>query len=745
MIHLETRSFTDGDESSNLTNYVFAIHQNGEVNCYKGRLEKEMWSSTAYRGGGRRVLLARVTSLGHIRNGLLKSREDILTSLGAIENEEDKSVLILLTCVNDTQISKEAPKLALQIFNISTTEAATSAFGSKLREQVSLHIPQSDHLVLKKSAFALHIASGTLYQQTPGFVTVIDIAELLPKIVHEVCVGMDDLPSFLRLSSSMLAVARHPLFSLISLPYCSIQAESSTDAFSANNHGDLRLVSYFGPLKTMIAIDDRHLVAMQLPDTLSKSEVSRKRKREGTLVDSVGKGSYSENYPPFSEGVVHSSIRSLGTLLASSEDKAWKDQKARFDGYLSNGGLEALSAAMIQELEMQKPQAAVYIDQRKISYFLSRVFSVRRNILAKEEKPGNAMWLKITYLDRNNVFKWLLRKGFLTVYRVEDSLKENGSLSRSETLAPAAVIEAISTEDRSLGLLESIIASQTPLNPAELVSALAIVTQQLNSRNSSEDHKLLTDGESQLNQVRVKNNDYHNSPDNGLSDPSLLDPLHNLINLILTRLSYLPQPTITSTLRSHLRTPHLLTLIDILRLQIAQAGWFSPYDDALASATTSSTLNNHLALRVHLLNGTIDAIGVGGWILGSDLNDEMAETANTVSYMKAEISAALEGIEEAVYLQGMLGEVLLCGKDALKAMKIKDDPAVLPSKSAPKTIALQDEGIAGAALPLGLNLDEKVPLTKVGAGGELMGRSRRDIGRLKSRIVGKYSFERIVV
>ena len=49
-------------------------------------------------------------------------------------------------------------------------------------------------------------------------------------------------------------------------------------------------------------------------------------------------------------------------------------------------------------------------------------------------------------------------------------------------------------------------------------------------------------------------------------------------------------------------------------------------------------------------------------------------------------------------------------------------------------------------LPLGLNLDkDRVPLTKVGAGGEVMRRSRRDIGDLKSRRVGEYSFERIVI
>jgi len=50
-----------------------------------------------------------------------------------------------------------------------------------------------------------------------------------------------------------------------------------------------------------------------------------------------------------------------------------------------------------------------------------------------------------------------------------------------------------------------------------------------------------------------------------------------------------------------------------------------------------------------------------------------------------------------------------------------------------------------SVLPLGLRPGLTISTHKVGAGGEIIRRSRRDVGRLKSRMVPKYSFERIFV
>ena len=128
------------------------------------------------------------------------------------------------------------------------------------------------------------------------------------------------------------------------------------------------------------------------------------------------------------------------------------------------------------------------------------------------------------------------------------------------------------------------------------------------------------------------------------------------------------------------------------------------------------------------------------------MTEDPNETADTISYMKAEISAALEGIEEATYLRGILGEMLLCGKEALQQGERKMiGKAQDHGPIKPLTIALHDEG-QERILPLGLHpTTPAISKTRIAAGGEVVERTARDIGRLKSRMVGKYSFERIVI
>ena len=746
VIHLEAVSAGDRDRAGESNKKLLAIHQNGKVTCYDENLEKEIWSSGASTTIDRHVLLADITNVVQLKKGLLKHREDVLASFNAIEGEKHDNVLILLTRAGGPNRKRKSTTIALQIFKFNITSAdpdgSTGKYRSRPQELVSINITEPDRQKMQDSTFKLDVASGTLFQQTPGFLTIYDLTGLLPKIAHGVTLGKEDVASFLSLSPFTLAVSRQSSFSLIGLPYCSMQAESSPDSLPSVDHGPLRLLSYFPQLNIMVAIKGRRLMTIQLPDFHSKSRASHKRKRGGVLVDSIGRGSYSTTQVQSIDGASGHSIKNLGTLLTSLEDIAWKSKKTKWDALFSNVGAEAFSNAIAYDLEMQDPEATIHVDQQKIPYLLNKLFTLERKDLAAGNRASNKMGLKVNYLDREAVFSWLLQKGLLTVDRVESSLRKAGFLQVSETLAPGALIDSLAKEDLSLGLLTSLLASQIPLSPQELAAALTIIIQQWDNTWSSQDPKQFTDNEPEPDPMQFKDDNHHRPSQKSLTISNTTASTSQLFHLTLTRLFLLPQSTITSALRSQLTKPHLLHLVDILRIEIARSGWLSPYDDNLTPPTASTAPNNQLAHITHLLNSTIDAIGAGSLILGSGFNDDMIETADTISYMKAEISAALEGIEEAVYLKGILGEVLLCGKEALGPSKIKD-AAVLPNRNVPKTVVLQDE--EPSALPLGLKLEKKVSMTRVGAGGELIGRSKRDIGRLKSKMVGKYSFERIVV
>ena len=766
IIQLETKLAVVDDRITTKTNCLLAIHQNGAVNCYTENLERKLWSSSILDKEGQQVLLASLTDVEQAKRGLLKHREDILASLGQIESNQTRDLLVILTCSKSLKSSNEAKKLSLQILDVSNANINGDDRGYQPRKLFSIGVPHINEIELETSAFTIHLASGCLYQQTPTSVIVFDMTDLLPKIVHEVAVDEGDISSFLRLSLDTIALGKHSSFSVVSLPFCSIQGESRADGVSTSRDAVLRLLSYFDSTKVAVAMKGRSLIAMQVPKSSPDSLTSRKRKREGTLADSIGRGSFAKRSLLFSKYSPDSSIKNLGRLSIISKDDAWESQRAKWTDSTSQG-LKDISNTMIKELEMKNPHATHSVDQRKVSYLLSKIFTVQRPEPSKDGKPSSEVHLEIAYLERKTILKWLLYRGYLTKHRIEDSLRQDGSLRATENLPPAAMIEELSKHEPSLKLLSSVLSSQTPLDPSELVYAVAIVIQRYHASDTPENRNQSPED---------------NDPPRKSNKTPPLPPLtyQHLMHLLLARISHLPHAAITHALRTQLQKPTLLSLIDALRLQIATAGWFSPYDNDPDSPTPphETTPNNGLLHITHLLNSTIDAIGAGGWILGAASSDsgiiaarkkkensivddesnndaeadqetQLAQTANTLSYMKAEISAALEGIQEAVYLQGILNEVLLCGKDALgsqhsQAKKQKDVALAVVKKEGSGSGNGNGNALMGA-LPLGLKLAHKVSKKRVVAGGELQERTKRGIQRLRSQMVGEYSFERLRV
>ena len=769
VVHLEAFAISESDQGDTPGVQLLAVHENGDGSWYNGSLDKELCSFRTSLPDNEKVLFAKVTNTVKLKKGLLKHRADVLASIGAIESETQNNVLILLKRNNSASRKREDAALALHIYKLSIPTADPNMSPGRSQRNLdalaSLDILEQSHLQESESSFTLHIASGTLYQQTPNLLTLYDLTGFLPRIAHNLALSKEDISSCLRLSPFTLALSGHSSFSLIRLPHCFLQAEHGLKPGPPAEQEPLRLLSYIASLNVIVAIKDRSLITIRQPDFNMKSGAFGKRKREGTLMDAIGQGTCAVAQVQANNGKSGRSMRKLGTLLATSEDQSWETIETKLDALFLEEGVETFCDSTMGHNADQPLRGNNDDDQSKMIYLCSKLFTVNRHNVAAKRELG----LELTRLDHQEleaIFNWLLHRKLFTSDRLENSLKKSGSLHPSESLESGATIKALTGKVPSFKLLTSLIASEIPLNLRELATALAAVTLHWDSSaGSSGDQKLLTDTGQHPDAMQTDTSDIHpGSLENGPSFASTAgNSTHRLLYLILSRFYHLPQTSIKSVLRTHLTKTHLLQLVDILRIEIAQSGWLSTYDDDLTPSTAFSTPNDQLAHITHLLNSAIDAIGAGGWMLGSvsgsgsGSNDQMTETADTISYMKAEISAALEGIEEAVYLKGMLAEVLLCGKEALlsssSSSKIPKGgatsaAAALPSrkKNVPlQTMALPTVESSSNALPLGLKLDQKVTLTKVGAGGELIGRSKRDIGRLKSKMVGKYSFERIVL
>jgi hypothetical protein len=194
----------------------------------------------------------------------------------------------------------------------------------------------------------------------------------------------------------------------------------------------------------------------------------------------------------------------------------------------------------------------------------------------------------------------------------------------------------------------------------------------------------------------------------------------------------------------------VVALIYLLRFELARGAWTTRYLDVDQLEITdeeAAVPDNAIIPISSLLNNCIDAIGAGGWLSGNArlVSGDPFEAEELISSLKLEVSAALEGIEEAVYLRGLTSEMIRYGgavqagisgpahnTPAGKNWRIK--PVMLPSSEQEMKI-----------LPLGLKADRQISLLKVGFGGEVHERTRRDIGHLKSQRVAKYTLERIII
>ena len=770
VLHLDTFETRSGTK-------VLALHRDGTVTSYSKRLDDAEWHSSINAGASKSVSeqpiqATAILSLQQARKTILKNREDILITLGPLDDAIDPSLLLVMVRAPAKDANSDSGTLELRIFSIRTPESDMDGLaigaGRKLQSLVTLAMPEPSLFMSKQSQITIHPASGTIHQEAEGTLAVYDLTGSVPRIVHTLV--RNDAYSYLRLSPELIASSRGASLSILDLQYGSLQGEGS---LTLNHEADMdqaskklnnkwtttenvRLLSYFAPLDVIVALDGLKLFAIQLV-TSQKFGGSRKRKRDGLLVNSIGRGTSSMTGAPPSSGEPDGEQISRGTYLPSSDSQDWKFQEAALDRCLAQNDIKEFERLMAAALEIKTYQqdernpvsgGRHHVDQHAVSYVLKTMFSVDQTSSRVDLAGDKSMNLSIRIYPPN-VGRWLIDRGLVTLSHVEMALKKYQDLPVTSKLATGSLVRALAKLDPSLEILLSVLANPVPLSSQELVHILITVTRSPDAEDT-ENQRLLTngDGEDSGNKetFQLLNGQTTYQPSSPCPTPPGTELNRRLLNLAMKRLHACPPSSVARALKKELSTSQLRILVDTLRMEIARSGWLSPYIESLETPDLDLQQDNsQMRFITHLLNCVIDSLGTGGWILGNSTSDDLAETADTIAYMKAEISAALEGIEEATYLKGILGEILLCGKATLKSSvkhtgSTEVQHSALPSK--PMSVALNPDS---QLLPLGLKPTPVVSTTKVGAGGELIKRSKRDIGRLKSKMVGKYSFDQIIV
>ncbi|KAF2138747.1 uncharacterized protein K452DRAFT_233813 [Aplosporella prunicola CBS 121167] len=393
--------------------------------------------------------------------------------------------------------------------------------------------------------------------------------------------------------------------------------------------------------------------------------------------------------------------------------------------------------------------------RHKAVYLLSKIFALssgKKEVIASgAEKPSS---LRIRFFPPN-AFQWLVWTGFLATDMIRQAMRKSSD-ETVQAIDAGDVITALFNFDPDMHVLCDVLKGHPGLDVELVVQAIKVLIQSLQATPFPElKERLLTAGSEQPEDAADQekaDEEFETEADAAASAlakaESLLETgLHVRSQSLLEALRKLhtfPPPLISRTLRKSLTHHEILFLMDILRLEIHQGGWIQRYleegpDGKSASDSTGDPSDRAIVIIADLLSCALDAVGAGGWLTsGSD------RTSEVVYNLRQEISAALEGIHEAAFMKGLLGDFLRFGWKK-KTTQQPTNARNLEKKGKPVTVQQNSGDAESRVLPLGFKVEGKVADTRTTLAGEVKQLSKRDIGRQISMRVGKYSFERVVI
>ncbi|KAH0544366.1 hypothetical protein FGG08_001507 [Glutinoglossum americanum] len=396
------------------------------------------------------------------------------------------------------------------------------------------------------------------------------------------------------------------------------------------------------------------------------------------------------------------------------------------------------------------------VDPRLVTYVLGKIFSWNDEVGPQERSVKSGLSI---VLYAPNVFRWLVESGNFSILSLEQSIRRTSPRSNFMGGLPTGnFVNALADFDPEMKLLLFILRSPVYLDVGELLSALRLLMRSLEFPINGDrpTPQQITNGETlgspAINgdstiDLRFEEDAAERDLDLALSvletGPAIRE---EALTAVLTRLHSFPSAAIIKGLRKELNGDEILLLVRLLRNELSRGGWTSSYFDEdveeINEESQQSPSERGARLVSDLISCALDSSGPGGWLMGaaaSNGGDDSME--GMVANLRSEVSAALECIEEATYLSGLLGEMIRYGKSVARDQKNFSKNPKTKSRKIKESSQAPECGL----LPLGLKAERGISRTRVGAGGEIRGRSARDRGNLISKTVGKYSFERIKI
>lgn len=796
---------------------LLAVASDGTIVCLDRETLEEKWRAnpSAYSGAAKQSCIvesAQAAPATEVIEGFFQGKADLLAGLfnqKVAKETFDPDVLILIASSQG-----QGELMVLAIHDSPVLQSLGSSQGRVFQVSAAI-LPTPSKTAASPVSYQLHVGSGSIQELRESNIYTYRVEDGAPRLSYTLPVP--NASSFLRLSDTSVLTATASSLSIYNPGYRSVQASTPLDLSSSTttaakdeeSSAPYQLITYFPRQEVALGIRGSSLFAAQLEAPKTRK---RKRRAEGLLIDSIGRGlshatddhrwTVPEQVPDIFASYVPGS-------LSEAYWRDWAQDTAKADEFLRNKHLPEFedlvanklgafhlansngvsSETEVDAMEVDAAAAAAaaeekpQVDRRWILFAITRVFALKSNHADGLAKPR----LSCT-LPGSLVADYLISAGYLSVSNVKSAFSsEAREIHEVEAVLAEQIPELVASLDPTLELLVEYLTSTKPA-ATELLASIRLIMRSLDlvQDPTKLTQKLIGFGETgnagEANEEEALGMKLDKLEEElEVTEYHLLDDSSTRARGLTVAFDLLGSCSPVSTvlaIRRLFRPEETLSLIHILRLELVKGGWTARYLDTSIPGGEDEQEpppDGSIRLIADLLCRCIDSVGSGGWMINDALLSRAGDhldSADFLAGLKLEVSAALEGIQEAVYLRGLLTETVKYGNNLQQALgesqsshktpqkgnphkgiptphkagtpyKGSNTPGTLLRRNKPQTFSADPREMQ--MLPLGLGTKQRVSATKVVSGGEIMSRSKREIGHLVSQKVGAYSLERIVV
>lgn len=705
-------------------------------------------------------------SLSEFAEGMFKKRPETFAAMP--KSSETDPEVIAFVATSTAKEHKSRHLITMAILSNHTTK------NSELQRFVALDItPISVANEFAPIIYDVDVQAGSLMTLQSSTLNIFDLTGAVPKI--KTSFGVDNATSIARLSRPFVLASSLDSLSLYNYQYRSVHAKAALDVSELPSENrrprSCKLVGFVRSEDLAVALVDNVLVSIHV----EPPKAHGKRRKEGLLIDSIGRGTIAEisskrakreTSVEFSRQVpgtmTETYIQELRTEMAQADEligngelPQWEELlRKRFHMTLHKSA-EATEARQTNGNESSDSQEAVEwkwyensaqypsVDRRWVIYALTQIFAIQTT---DSEEPRPQLRLA---LSETNVTTYLTMAGHLTLSNLKSAFAEEWGNTDDKLLA-GDLVQSLVDAEASMSLLLNYIKS-TKLGEIELllsIRALMLSMDFIPDTDKLNSTKLLMAEAEQTDKYEMDLDDLEREL--AVTEHYLGDDTSSRsrgLTLAFSKLWRMPASATVRALRNTVRTEEILTFIYLLRMELVRGAWTTLYIDPTSFDAEGSDPppDGVISLIADLLGRCLDAVGAGGWLF----NDAMAwadqdEAGDFLTALRLEVTAALEGIEQAVHLNSVVGEIVRFGTLVQQNSHLaRPSPASLTTSKNSKPLTLHVESKESRMLPLGLKTKELITRDKVVSGGEVVQRSLRETGHLISQKVESYSLERV--